>query len=222
MFWKTLLQSPYSWMPSGSPCRIDHAPAVARHAAVDRGRRFAVLLVAGPVSGAQGLGQPRHFTPLPEILLEDLALVRLGQLDEEVRLLGQDDRRDVVLEPLAFVLGKRLDLFGLLLLGELREVLRRRGLGRRCRGRNGRGSARGRDRCRSRRGIGSVAHGGARGDRPGARERGREDEKRESSRLHRTTDLNSRLRYGYSLKKVLRRPSDKGDNLKFASGNLNA
>ncbi len=212
----------------------DHLPGVAVDPAVGRLRRLAEPLVAVAVSGAERRGKSLLLAPLPEVLLEDLALVRLGQLDEEILLLGENDRLDVDLEPLALFLGQGLD--------PLRPspscsaaVRWRRSRGRRLRAgparRRGVGAGLGLRRRRqgpavrpssggSGRGlrIGRIAQRGASGSRPVQPERGREDENRDLSRLHRTENLNSRKRYRYSLKIVLLGASRRSDNLKSAPG----
>ena len=202
----------------------DHLPGVAVDPAVGRLRRLAEALVPVPVSGAERRREALLLAPLPEVLLEDLALVRLGQLDEEILLLGEDDRLDVDLEPLALFLGQGLDP-----LRPSPSCSARSGGaeprpapaagpaaaagvgGGRCRRFGRRGSGRGLR-------IGRIAQRAASGSRPVEPERGREDEDRGVSRLHRTENLNSRKRYRYSLKIVLLGASRWSDNLKSAPG----
>src|SRR4029077_6965950 len=109
----------------------DEATGVLSPAVVFLVGQAAQLLVPDLVSGAVGHRHVRLLAPRPELRFEDLALVRLRQLEEELLLLGEDDRRDELRQPLTLLFRECLDL---LVPGELRDRLRGRG-GRRDRGR---------------------------------------------------------------------------------------
>jgi hypothetical protein len=99
-----------------------HEPAgIAGETVVVGDGDFAQVLVAAPVSGPQRLLKPGALAPRPELLAEDLPLRGLGQLEEEIRLLGQDDRGDVVCEPLSIFLGQCLEALGALGRRQLRH-----------------------------------------------------------------------------------------------------
>src|SRR5207302_10275843 len=92
-----------------------HFAGVAVRAVVLRCGDFSEMGVPGFVSGTQGSGQSGLLPPVPELGLEHLSLMRLGQLKKEVGLLGEDDRLDVVGQPPPVVVRQGLDAVGSLL-----------------------------------------------------------------------------------------------------------
>ena len=64
------------------------------------------LLVALAIPGTERRRESRGLTAGPEVFLENLTLVGLGQLEEDLLLRREDDRRDVLLQPLSLVLWK--------------------------------------------------------------------------------------------------------------------
>jgi hypothetical protein len=91
-----------------SPAR-HHPAGIVLPAVVSLIREPPQVRVALPVARAHRELESLLLPPLPELLFEDLALVRFGELQEE-RLLGrEDDRRHELRQPLAVVVGKSRD-----------------------------------------------------------------------------------------------------------------
>src|SRR5713101_8195411 len=76
------------------------------------------LLVSVAIAHAERGREPRLLPPLPELLAEDLSLMRLGQQQEEVSLHRKDDRLDE-LEPRSVVIWQEPHPLGLLALREI-------------------------------------------------------------------------------------------------------
>ena len=105
----------------------DHSSGVAREAVVSGRGEVPEVLVALAVTRTHGRSQAVLLPAFPELFLEDLPLMRIRELEEELFLLRQDDRRDELGQPLAVFFGKRRDAF--FLRGLLRGRLARAGSG---------------------------------------------------------------------------------------------
>src|SRR4029079_12029884 len=87
----------------------DHPSRVLPPAVVGAVRELPELLVAVAVAGPERGLEARLLAPLPELVLEDLALVSGGELEERLLLVVEDDRGDELGQPLPFLVGKLLD-----------------------------------------------------------------------------------------------------------------
>jgi hypothetical protein len=95
--------------PGGFPETQDHSPRIARETVVGRRGQITKMLVPLPVTRTHGGSQSVLLPALPERFFEALALVRLGQFQEESFLFRLDDRGDELRQPLSIVFGERGD-----------------------------------------------------------------------------------------------------------------